>query len=100
MASNDGLLRGVTEWCLHMETERKPYHLNCGCALHRQTAGRGVRKKVVSYKLRRAWSESCLVCTNATFSSSLTSSPATSMGVAGAEGGMSFEKIGETIWEA
>lgn len=100
MASSDGLLRGVIEWCLDMETVRKPYHRNCGCALHQPTAGCGVLKKAVSYKLRRAWSESCLVCTNATFSSSLASSPATGVGLPGAEGGMSFQKIGETIWEA
>ncbi|GFQ01484.1 hypothetical protein PHJA_002292300 [Phtheirospermum japonicum] len=64
-ATGDGFLRGVFEGCISggdMGVQRRPYHKNCGCALH---ASRGncphpPRYKNVSYPIRRSWSEGCL----------------------------------------
>ncbi|RWR75531.1 hypothetical protein CKAN_00391700 [Cinnamomum micranthum f. kanehirae] len=64
--ASDGLLRCVFEGCIatyDMEIERRPYHRNCGCALHNT---RGCTKASncdtkISYPIRRAWSKSCLV---------------------------------------
>ncbi|KAK9697934.1 hypothetical protein RND81_08G070800 [Saponaria officinalis] len=39
----------------HCEIDRRPYHRNCGCALHRSGGGCPHRKcKNVSYPIRRS----------------------------------------------
>ncbi|KAF5198082.1 hypothetical protein FRX31_012333 [Thalictrum thalictroides] len=75
----DGLFRCVYEGCISSndtQIERRPYHRNCKCALHKQR-GNGSksfhRDHKISYPIRRAWSESCLVLSAASCSN--TSSP-------------------------
>ncbi|PIN09382.1 hypothetical protein CDL12_18035 [Handroanthus impetiginosus] len=63
-AAGDGLLRGPFEGCISGDTgiQRRPYHKNCGCALH-QSYGHCPhlnRYNNISYPIRRSWSESCL----------------------------------------
>ncbi|KAG9456231.1 hypothetical protein H6P81_000739 [Aristolochia fimbriata] len=79
--ASEGLLRCVFEGCISSpdaEIERRPYHRNCSCALHKK---RGSRTKCVahndkiSYKLHKSWSEGCLVMAAAP---SVLSSPSTS----------------------
>ncbi|KAK9130514.1 hypothetical protein Sjap_011001 [Stephania japonica] len=72
------------EGCLSVsdaEVERRPYHRNCGCALHRSGGGGGggggCRRKKISYPMRRSWSEGCLAFGLAA-SGSGSSSPASS----------------------
>lgn len=90
-AAADGLFRcGVYEGCLSgsdVGKERRPYHRNCGCALHNRSDSKGNKKnkqqqhcthggqksKSVSYPLRRAWSEG-----NLGLASSAHSSPSSS----------------------
>ncbi|KAK9163159.1 hypothetical protein Syun_004061 [Stephania yunnanensis] len=66
-----GQVGGVAELCLQsvyegcisvqdMEVERRPYHRNCGCALHRQGWCSQKGKKVVSYPIKRSSSNGCL----------------------------------------
>ncbi|KAF8393087.1 hypothetical protein HHK36_021328 [Tetracentron sinense] len=63
----EGLLQCVLEGCISgsaMDIERRPYHRNCGCALHKSGGGcsnSSHRNTKISYPMRRAWSESCLV---------------------------------------
>ncbi|KAK9098428.1 hypothetical protein Syun_025473 [Stephania yunnanensis] len=69
------------EGCLSVsdtEVERRPYHRNCGCALHRSGGGTSgcSRRKEISYPMRRSWSESCLAFGLAAASGSGSSSPA------------------------
>ncbi|CAK9135279.1 unnamed protein product [Ilex paraguariensis] len=86
-AAGDGLLRGVFEGCISGHDtgiQRRPYHRNCGCALHKS---RGHCSHVspnrnVSYPIRRAWSESCLA-----LMASGNSSPCSSPAVAPPESG-------------
>lgn len=72
-AGADGLFRcGAYEGCISgsdVGKERRPYHRNCGCALHNRSENKkyrqqqqqcthgGQKSKSVSYPLRRAWSE-------------------------------------------
>ncbi|KAM5548112.1 hypothetical protein ABKV19_002191 [Rosa sericea] len=70
-AGADGLFRcGAYEGCISgsdVGKERRPYHRNCGCALHNRSEKKdrqqqhcthgGQKSKSVSYPLRRAWSE-------------------------------------------
>ncbi|KAI6682379.1 uncharacterized protein LOC115677447 [Syzygium oleosum] len=77
------LLRCVYEGCIpgcDSGVERRPYHRNCGCALHKKSrsncprpAGKG-KGVSVSYPIRRAWSEGSLVLM-ASAGSSPSSSP-------------------------
>ncbi|RAL37743.1 hypothetical protein DM860_000437 [Cuscuta australis] len=66
-AAGDGLLRGVFEGSISghdSDIQRRPYHKNCGCALHKSRGGGGRRcshsPSHVSYPIRRSWSEGCL----------------------------------------
>ena len=75
----DGLFRSVYEGCIagcDTGKERRPYHKNCGCALHK--AGKECshplpKCKNVSYPIRRAWSEGSLVLAASNYSSPSTS---------------------------
>ncbi|KAG6586353.1 hypothetical protein SDJN03_19086, partial [Cucurbita argyrosperma subsp. sororia] len=78
----DGVLRPVYEACIagcDSEIHRRPYHRNCGCALHesrRQLSHCYHSKyKSVSYPIRRSWSEGSLTLAFASPSSSPSSSP-------------------------
>ncbi|KAJ4709665.1 Zinc finger, SWIM-type [Melia azedarach] len=89
MAAADGLFRCIYEGCISgydTGIERRPYHRNCGCALHTKS-GSGNRhppglpqcKKNVSYPMRRSYSEGSLVLASYSSSySSLYSSPSSS----------------------
>ncbi|KAF8389174.1 hypothetical protein HHK36_025867 [Tetracentron sinense] len=76
----EGLLRSVFEGCIaapDTDIERRPYHRNCGCALHKPGGGcskASPPSRKITYPIRRAWSESCLALTAS--SSSPSSSPA------------------------
>ncbi|KAL5772760.1 hypothetical protein ACOSP7_012371 [Xanthoceras sorbifolium] len=90
----DGFFRCVYEGCISgcdSGIERRPYHRNCGCALHSKSNNKSSRncnpsnshkcKKInVSYPMRRAWSEGSLVMAAAAASSS-SSSPSSSPAV-------------------
>ncbi|GMY35711.1 hypothetical protein FCV25MIE_30953 [Fagus crenata] len=76
----EGLFRCVYEGCICSDTgiERRPYHRNCGCALHKsgKECSHALPKcKNVSYPIRRAWSEGSLVLAASNYSSP-SSSPA------------------------
>ncbi|KAG4949781.1 hypothetical protein JHK82_043001 [Glycine max] len=87
-AAADGLFRPIYEGCISAydnDVERRPYHKNCGCALHSKSRrnSRACTHKLpkcnnVSYPMRRAWSEGSLSMASATTSahSSPSSSPA------------------------
>ncbi|CAM8942591.1 unnamed protein product [Rhodiola kirilowii] len=63
------------------EIDRRPYHRNCGCALHKSKS-RGCLRKAesssgrnkVAFPIRRSWSEGCLALACAA-STSANSSP-------------------------
>ncbi|CAJ1975578.1 unnamed protein product [Sphenostylis stenocarpa] len=83
-AAADGLFRPIYEGCItayNNDVERRPYHRNCGCALHsksrrgRACSHRMPRCNSVSYPMRRAWSEGSLVMATSAHSSP-SSSPA------------------------
>lgn len=65
----EGLLWGVYEGCISgcdMGIERRPYHRNCKCALHKSKGNTGSRapakgSQSLSYRIRRSWSEGSLV---------------------------------------
>lgn len=81
-AAADGLFRPIYEGCISGHdhgVERRPYHRNCGCALHSNNKScrhRMPRCNNVSYPMRRAWSEGSLLVLSA--NSSAHSSPSTS----------------------
>ncbi|XP_022883706.1 uncharacterized protein LOC111400531 [Olea europaea var. sylvestris] len=84
-AAGDGLLRGVYEGCISgsdMGIQRRPYHKNCKCQLHksRQNCLHLSKYRSVSYPVRRSWSEGCLALMGVGISSSPCSSPARSIG--------------------
>ncbi|RZC80186.1 hypothetical protein C5167_042768 [Papaver somniferum] len=70
-AAAEGLIRCVFEGCISTsdtDIERRPYHKNCNCALHRSSSKSSSAaatancnsKKKLSYPIRRSWSEGCL----------------------------------------
>ncbi|KAJ0029787.1 uncharacterized protein LOC116143602 [Pistacia vera] len=82
----DGFFRCVYEGCISggdTEIERRPYHRNCGCALHSKSNNKGrgnyicpnglPKCKNVSYPIRRSWSEGSLVLAASNYSSPSTS---------------------------
>ncbi|KAJ1436965.1 hypothetical protein SESBI_03800 [Sesbania bispinosa] len=83
-AAADGLFRPIYEGCISgydHGVERRPYHRNCGCALHSKSKKSCTHKlpryNNVSYPMRRAWSEGSLVMAAAASAhSSPSSSPA------------------------
>ncbi|KAI4344234.1 hypothetical protein L6164_011484 [Bauhinia variegata] len=87
-AAADGLFRSVFEGCISgydNDVERRPYHRNCGCALHSKSGKNSTRKLAncnhVSYPMRRSWSEGSL-----TLMASAHSSPSSSPTAPGAGG--------------
>lgn len=83
-AAADGVFRCVLEGCLSgydNGVERRPYHRNCGCALHNQSRDKSSTNRspicgCVSYPIRRSWSEGSLVMAAFSAHSSPSSSPA------------------------
>ncbi|KAG6587850.1 hypothetical protein SDJN03_16415, partial [Cucurbita argyrosperma subsp. sororia] len=80
----DALFGSVYHGCIatcDAEIARRPYHKNCGCALHdrdnRRCSHSMSKHSTVSYPIRRAWSEGCLAMAAASGSgiSSPSSSP-------------------------
>ncbi|CAN8232498.1 unnamed protein product [Cochlearia groenlandica] len=73
----DGIFRNIFEGCISScdaAIERRPYHKNCGCALHERSQGGGGggkstkqgsspscrhhgRSEIVWFPIRRSWSE-------------------------------------------
>lgn len=92
----DGLFRCVYEGCISgcdTGIERRPYHRNCGCALHNKSRKASSHalparpcKKNVSYPMRRSWSEGSLALQAAAAANSNHSSPSSSPAVVGAAG--------------
>ncbi|KAE8126141.1 hypothetical protein FH972_020885 [Carpinus fangiana] len=91
----DGLFRCVYEGCISScdtGIERRPYHRNCGCALHNKSRKASPHalparcKKNISYPIRRSWSEGSLALYAAAAASNH-SSPSSSPAVAGAAAG-------------
>ncbi|GAB4832747.1 hypothetical protein Ancab_006764 [Ancistrocladus abbreviatus] len=80
------LFRGVFEGCIsgnHTEVERRPYHRNCSCALHKSSRNgrdqhRCTHNIVVSYPIRRSKSEGCLALAASSSAASVVSSPSSS----------------------
>ncbi|KAK8543257.1 hypothetical protein V6N13_136214 [Hibiscus sabdariffa] len=69
----DGIFRSLYEGCLsgnNICVEHRPYHKNCGCALHDKSqwncSHAFPKSKSVSYPLRRTWSEGRLTMKTAT----------------------------------
>lgn len=88
--SADGIFRSIFEGCisgLDSAIERRPYHKNCGCALHDKSSGAGKNQnqrrppscrrhgssESISFPIRRSWSEGNIMAMNL-FSSSSSSS--------------------------
>ncbi|CAN4084482.1 unnamed protein product [Withania somnifera] len=64
-AAGDGIFRGIFDGCISGHDtgiQRRPYHRNCGCELHKSRGhcSHSSRCVNVSYPMRRSWSESCL----------------------------------------
>ncbi|CAN4096606.1 unnamed protein product [Withania somnifera] len=64
-AAGDGMFRGIFEGSISghdLEISKRPYHRNCGCALHksRGNCSHSSKNMNVSYPIRRSWSEGCL----------------------------------------
>ncbi|KAK6156572.1 hypothetical protein DH2020_010820 [Rehmannia glutinosa] len=79
-AAGDGLLRGMFEGCISggdMGIQRRPYHKNCKCALHKSRGhcAHSSRNSVVSYPIRRSWSEGCLALMNASSPTTAATTP-------------------------
>lgn len=86
MAAADGIFRCIFEGCisgLDSAIERRPYHKNCGCALHDGSRGAGKSKnqrrtscrrhgssESISFPIRRSWSEGNIMAMNFPSSSS------------------------------
>ncbi|XP_057770258.1 uncharacterized protein LOC130990075 [Salvia miltiorrhiza] len=68
-AAGDGFHRGIFEGCISgrdMSIQRRPYHKNCKCALHKERGhcSHASRYNNVSYPIKRTWSEGCLLLMN------------------------------------
>uniref|UniRef100_M1ADF5 Uncharacterized protein n=1 Tax=Solanum tuberosum TaxID=4113 RepID=M1ADF5_SOLTU len=90
-AAGDAIFRGVFEGSISghdLEISKRPYHRNCGCALHksRGNCSHSSRYMTVSYPIRRSWSEGCLsLVAAASAAASGHSSPCSSPSVAVAD---------------
>ncbi|KAL1531058.1 hypothetical protein AAHA92_33779 [Salvia divinorum] len=67
MSAGGGFHRGLLEGCISgrdMSIQRRPYHKNCKCALHKdkvkERGGHSSPPNNVSYPIRRKWSHNCL----------------------------------------
>ncbi|KAI3782006.1 hypothetical protein L2E82_12037 [Cichorium intybus] len=64
--AGDAIFGNVFGGCISSDDigiERRPYHRNCSCALHRSGENHCPHSphQKVSYPVRRSWSEGCLV---------------------------------------
>lgn len=80
--TGDGIFRGVFEGCISGHDtgiQRRPYHRNCSCALHKSRGycNHVSKNKNVSYPIRRSWSEGSLAIM-ASANSSPSNSPSSS----------------------
>ncbi|XP_010440695.1 PREDICTED: uncharacterized protein LOC104723963 [Camelina sativa] len=61
--SMDGIFRNIFEGCISScdsSIQRRPYHKNCGCALHGGGSSipcRHERSKIIVFPIQRSWSE-------------------------------------------
>ncbi|KAI3730164.1 hypothetical protein L6452_18841 [Arctium lappa] len=67
-AAGDGMFQRLYDGCIstdEMVVRRRPYHINCNCALHKYSGG-GHCSPVgkVSYPMRRSWSEGSMAAMN------------------------------------
>ncbi|XP_010506656.1 PREDICTED: uncharacterized protein LOC104783223 [Camelina sativa] len=86
----DGIFHSIFEGCisgLDSAIERRPYHKNCGCALHDKPSGVGKNQnqkrppscrrhgssESISFSIRRSWSEGNIMALNMFPSSSSSS---------------------------
>ncbi|CAN6802000.1 hypothetical protein F2Q70_00039005 [Brassica cretica] len=70
--SVDGIFRNIFEGCISScdaSIERRPYHKNCSCALHKRSC-RHKRSEVVWFPITRSWSEGNSMALHLTSSSS------------------------------
>ncbi|KAK1434654.1 hypothetical protein QVD17_00403 [Tagetes erecta] len=70
MASGDAIVGNVFGGSISSDDiaiQRRPYHRNCTCALHKSGENHCSHASLhkVSYPIRRSWSESCLVAMTA-----------------------------------
>ncbi|KAI3513844.1 hypothetical protein L1887_12044 [Cichorium endivia] len=77
--AGDGIFGNVFGGCISSDDfgiERRPYHRNCSCALHRSGENRCLhaQNQKISYPIRRSWSEGCLVAMMASTSAASPSS--------------------------
>ncbi|KAI3771807.1 hypothetical protein L6452_02976 [Arctium lappa] len=81
MASGSAAGDGVFGGCISSDDigiQRRPYHRNCNCALHKSDEQHHCSHASfpkVSYPIRRSWSEGCLVAMMASAGPSPGSSP-------------------------
>lgn len=89
----DGFVRPVYEGCISggdSEVDRRPYHRNCGCALHSKSNNKGNNyncpngspkcKNNVSYPIKKSWSEGNLALGASHHNSSPSASPLMELG--------------------
>ncbi|KAI4380603.1 hypothetical protein MLD38_006776 [Melastoma candidum] len=107
-ASDGMFMRNVYDGCIgggDWEVVRRPYHKNCGCALHKSQGSCSHvdgRRKKVSYPIRRSWSEGTLALSAAAAAAGphQAGSPSSSPAAGNAQlrrsriGSMDFEKEG------
>lgn len=62
--AGDGMFYGVYGGCISrddMGVQRRPYHRNCSCALHKSGGSHCSHVAKVSYPIKRSWSESSML---------------------------------------
>ncbi|XP_019170611.1 PREDICTED: uncharacterized protein LOC109166168 [Ipomoea nil] len=79
-AAGDGFLRGMFEGSISGHDtgiQRRPYHKNCGCALHKSRGNchHSLKYAHVSYPIRRSWSDGCLALAAAAVDPAASQSP-------------------------
>ncbi|GJZ82877.1 hypothetical protein Tco_0648050 [Tanacetum coccineum] len=82
-AGGEGLFGNVFGGCIscdELAIQRRPYHRNCNCALHKSNENHCSHVNVpkVSYKIRRSWSEGCLVAMTSSAAAVTSPSPGSS----------------------
>ncbi|PWA35287.1 hypothetical protein CTI12_AA293560 [Artemisia annua] len=84
-AGGEGLFGNVFGGCISCEElsiQRRPYHRNCNCALHKKSnenhCSHANNVPKVSYKIRRSWSEGCLVAMTSSAAAVTSPSPGSS----------------------
>ncbi|KAK1420952.1 hypothetical protein QVD17_22941 [Tagetes erecta] len=75
-AAGDSIFGNVFGGCISSDDigiQRRPYHRNCSCALHKSGEQHHCSHSLppkVSFPVRRSWSEGCLVAMTSTATSS------------------------------